>query len=118
MADKVIHVSQETHSQLKEYCQKSGVALKDWAEQILLDAILVPVEKRKLLPVEKKKPLRSSTEEVELVENPEDQKEQPQPANDPWSRQPFWKQKAVEENNGGDQRAPGSRTTRPFGSAA
>jgi len=82
---KVIHVSDELHARLRDYCEKEGVPMSIWASDVLtmaLDNGTVIENWRKVdaAPVERKKLPRMEA----------------QNGDDPWQSEPFWERKGKE----------------------
>jgi hypothetical protein len=88
MAGKVIHISDELHNKIREYCNKRDIPASQWARRVLENAIgnnsdvtfipvpLTPLKPEDTAPVEKKK----------LPPPPK-----PVVDDEIWSRPPFWK---------------------------
>jgi hypothetical protein len=95
---KVIHVSDELHSQIVEVCTREGVSLKKWADRVLTNFI----EEGKALP-----PVPVPRRRLERVDAGKERDGLPSP----WERPPFWSERErVEEAS--DQLEKGLSATR------
>ncbi len=52
MTNKVIHVSEEIHEKISEYCRNNGLFMTEWLEYLILKEIIgeakTPVKRKKL----------------------------------------------------------------------
>lgn len=54
----VVHVSEETHRRVREYCLRKGRGMKEWADEVLMRAVeegssVKPVSKRRIVELER-----------------------------------------------------------------
>lgn len=80
MAGKVIHLDDETHKKMKDFCQQNDIPASRWVESLIYDAVrhysaIVDRPKGEVpVKVEKKR----------IPESP------PPKEDDPWVQPPFW----------------------------
>lgn len=82
MGDKVIHVDEELHPLIKEYCRRINVRMRDWANEVLKEALDSGFESRGGLAPVKKKDITALTKGN---------------SNEPWSRPPFWEKRNTDD---------------------
>jgi hypothetical protein len=101
MGSKVIHVSDELHTLVREYCDRNGYQIRPWADEALREAIEGKTMKKEPpadpVPVQKKKPMQTTGEQTD--DGPK-----------PWERPPFWerrgKGRADRADDGQEEKTP------------
>lgn len=103
MSQRVVHISNETHRKVKEFCSKAGLSMKDWSDAILSSAadkgVKPSLPKRSASTPRSPKSASGSSrpdshEPVAKKKMPELERKEQSEGPKPWELEPFWKREA------------------------